>query len=137
MRYKLPGIEKKTVKSCADQTQVLLGLKKATVKRKPRKIETKPRERHEAKFRNEVIKYLRNKGYFVKGIENGVCGHLGRGVPDLLFFTSNRFFFCELKSEKGVLSPEQTEFREKCLLSGTGYILARKIIDIEKEIQCS
>lgn len=134
MRYKIPGHERKTVKSCALETQVLLGNVKPKKPRKERAKETSPRKQEEAELRRKVIKWLRSKGYLVKRIENGVCGHLGRGVPDILFFTHNRMFWLELKSKFGVLKKEQIEFRDRCIISGINYIEARGMNEIEEKI---
>lgn len=133
MRHK--GIERKTAKSSSNDWQVLLGNKQPDKIRKKRAKETKPRRQEEAEFRKVVIKHLRSRGYMVKRIENAVTGtHLGNGIPDLLFFTSTKFYFLELKSSTGVLRPEQIEFRYACERTGVGYILARSIKDIEDEI---
>ena len=117
---------------------------KAIKVRKARVQETKPREQPERDLRATVIKYLRGRGCVVKRLENGVWGKLGRGIPDLLFFTPvkgyncyppSRFFFLELKSTIGVLRPEQKEFKHLCGLSGTGYILARGVEELKNIIK--
>lgn len=109
----------------------MLGLAKPKKVRRERVKETHPREQQEAMLRKQVIKWLRSKGYLVKRIENGVCGNLGRGIPDILFFTHNKMFFLELKSKFGVLRKEQLEFRDRCVISGINYIEARNIEQIE------
>jgi hypothetical protein len=129
------GIEKKTIKSSANDFQILLGLKKPDKVRKVRAKETKPRRQEEAEFRKVVVRYLKSKGYYFKRIENGVTGkYLGNGVPDFLFFTRTKFYFLELKSQTGGLRDEQEEFKQACERTGVGYILARSIKDIEDEI---
>ena len=110
--------------------------------RKPRAKETSPRKQPERQLRADVIRYLRKKRCIVKRIENAICGrHIGRGIPDLLFFTPTngkylypRFYFVELKSSIGKLRPEQEHFKALCERSGTGYILARSVEDIERAI---
>ena len=112
--------------------------------RKVRAKETSPRKQPERQLRAEVIRYLRKKRCIVKRIENAICGrHIGRGIPDLLFFTPvkelnlyppSRFYFVELKSSVGKLRPEQEHFKALCERSETGYILARSVADIEGAI---
>lgn len=108
--------------------------------RKVRAQETKPREQPERELRKNIIKYLRNRGCSVKRIENSITRNLGNGIPDILFFTPvrgfncyppSRFYFLELKSDKGTLRPEQKEFKDLCGKSGTGYILARSVDDLK------
>src|SRR3990167_3504311 len=120
--------------------QVVLPDVKNPRKRFIRAKETTPREQPEREFRNEVIKYLRKKGCIVKRLENGVCGKLGRGVPDLLvfypthdeYFFSQKmlFYFLELKSDVGQLRPEQEEFKKCCEAAGVRHVVARTLDDI-------
>ena len=110
--------------------------KKVSV-RKKRAKETKPREQGEARFRVEVVRWLKKKGYYYKRIENGVCGLHGVGVPDFLFFNRRYFYWLELKFGVGILSKEQIVFKEHCIRSGINHITAYTIKDIEDAINQS
>ena len=135
-----PGFTKPNIKNCVQGVMVLAGLKQPKKPRKARAKETTPREQPEREFRNEVIKHLRKKGCIVKRMENGVCGKLGRGVPDLLVFCPTYdenffiqkmiFYFLELKSDVGQLGPEQEEFKKCCEAAGVRHVVARTLDDI-------
>ena len=79
---------------------------------------------------NQIIAYLRLKGYVVKKIYNGgVATRFDqrtkkivyrkkseefKGIPDLIAYNTSesKFFFIEVKSAKGKIKPEQREFIE-------------------------
>lgn len=61
MSYKTKGIERPTIKSCASSTQVMLGLKNPTVKRK---AEVKPRAKYQKREKlvvDDISDFLKNK----------------------------------------------------------------------------
>lgn len=138
MRYKLPGHERKTVKTCALETQVLLGNVKPKKPRKERAKETKPRDRAEDKLRTEIVKALRKNSCFVFRLEPATRGVWG--VSDLLVFTpKNKMIFMEVKTDKGRLSEDQLGFSELCILSDQKYVVVKTIqgaIDVVKDIPC-
>ena len=98
------------------QVGMYMGTNVMPVKRKPRALETKPREQPERLLRNEVIKELRKKGWEVIRIENGIGGRRNRGVPDLWVFHEYKRIagWIELKDIHGVLSLEQRIFQTYC-----------------------
>ena len=103
------------------------------------------RRQPEADLRKDVVKFFKKHGIYYKRIENSLPGTHAKGLPDFLIFTKvvgmnlyppSRFYFVELKSSIGKLRPEQEHFKALCERSGTGYILARSVGDIEGAIGC-
>lgn len=132
--YIIKGVPPKTVKSCAMDTQILLGNVKP---RKTRKVELSPRanyHRDEDKLRTEIIKSLRRAFCFVFRLEPSTRGVWG--VSDLLVFTRhNKMIFMEVKTEKGNLSKNQFGFSELCVLADQKYVVVTSVqqaIDIVK-----
>lgn len=87
-----------------------------------------------------IIKYCNSRGYVVGKIKvkgSMVHGRFIRdpylfiGVPDLLIFTP-KMYFCEVKANGGVQSPDQKIFQGLCERAQIPYILAHDIEDLEK-----
>lgn len=125
MRYKIPGVNKKTVASCALETQVLLGNVKPKKPRKPRANGYKC-DRAEDRLRTEIIKALRKESCFIFRLEPSTRGVWG--VSDLLVFTRhNKMIFMEVKTEKGKLSGNQFGFSELCVLADQKYVVVKSV----------
>lgn len=123
---------KDRIKSSIDLMKISKGEKvEVPKKRKPRKKETKPRNQEEAKIRADVIKELRKKGVQVMRIENAITGRHNTGIPDLWFFNINKrkAGFIELKTPKGILTGNQPQFREFCILCGIPHYIVRSVGD--------
>jgi len=87
----------------------------------------------------QIIHYLKARGAVVgktktMGVKRGrsFCfdPYTFRGFPDLCVFIKRKFYFIEVKAEKGVQSPEQKEFQQLAEDSGLTYILARSLDDV-------
>ena len=85
----------------------------------------------------EIMKQLKHRGCKVWHIENKLRGN--KGIPDLLVYKDGgasgcfppaRMTWVEVKAPKGVLSPEQKEFRELCIKAGVRHIIARSVADV-------
>jgi hypothetical protein len=100
----------------------------------------------EADFQATVIKLAQYLGWKVahfRGVRvlraNGSIRYQtpvqgdGRGFPDLVLVRRKRLIFAELKSEKGVLSPEQKEWLE-AVEAGGGEAYTWRVHDMD-EIQ--
>ncbi|MCB1711992.1 MAG: hypothetical protein KDH96_05835 [Candidatus Riesia sp.] len=128
-RLRISGIERKTKKSCAYETMVDLGLKKAPVKRKE---ETKPRvpyRREEDRIRTDIIKAMRKKGAKVWRVEPSFRGKFGLG--DLWFMYPQRGFagWMEVKSSNGKLSKAQRDFSRDCVRCNINYYVVRSELE--------
>ena len=100
--------------------------------RRPRKDKGMTRGKYnqlEAQLRKIVIKWLKKRGAKVWRIETAINHQLG--LPDILFFINKEMYWCELKSETGMLSKEQLLFEHLCCSSGINHIIARSIEDIK------
>jgi hypothetical protein len=87
----------------------------------------------------QIIHYLKARGAVVgktktMGVKRGrsFCfdPYTFRGFPDLCVFIKHKFYFIEVKAEKGVQSPEQKEFQRLAEDAGLTYILARSLDDV-------
>lgn len=96
-------------------------------KRKGRGKDKGQRKYEEAVLRKEVIKELRQRGCWVKRIENSICCDLGVDIPDLFVFNVNikKAGFIELKTLTGTLSPGQERFRDSCIICGVNHWVCR------------
>lgn len=99
----------------------------------------------EGKVKNEVIKYLRDRGHWVlphptTAVYDDILGTYRafnqnsgtRGEPDLLVFPKSSPIsptWIELKSEKGRLSADQVLFRDRALLWGHEHLVVRSAQD--------
>jgi len=101
----------------------------------------KPRKRSglEGRIQLQIIHYLKMKGAAVgktktMGVRDG--GHYRfdiytfRGFPDLTCFINNTLYFIEVKSPRGIQSPEQQTFELLCHQAGIHYILAKSLEDV-------
>uniref|UniRef100_A0A6M3KNV0 VRR-NUC domain-containing protein n=1 Tax=viral metagenome TaxID=1070528 RepID=A0A6M3KNV0_9ZZZZ len=95
--------------------------------------------RKETDIQREICKYLKIKGYFFwresnqRRFKNGV--HLKtwyeiKGKPDILILHKGMFIGVECKSEVGILSPNQKEFRRMWERNGGMYIVAKSVNDV-------
>ena len=58
-----------------------------------------------------------------------------KGQPDIIVISpSGKVIFAELKTEKGVLSSEQREFKKFCEITGLNYYVWRSLDDCIKSI---
>jgi len=90
----------------------------------------------ERKIQAEIVKFLRQVGYFVVVTSantpqaNGIAG-----MPDLLAFKADQVLMIECKSATGNLRPSQQVFQGK-ILEHTGkhvrYIVSRSMDDVIK-----
>ena len=53
-----------------------------------------------------------------------------KGVSDLIFQTDKCTYYIEVKTDKGIQSPEQKEFQERIESLGKVYLLVRNLNDI-------
>lgn len=124
--YKIKGIDKKTVRTCAEQTQVLLGLAKPKVKRKAETKPRKPYDRAEDRLRTEIVLALRRAGCNVFRLEPATRGKWG--LSDLLVFTpKDKMLFVEVKTDLGIISRDQAEFKVLCNRSDEAYCIVRSV----------
>lgn len=101
--------------------------------RKSRKKEIVPREtyrRDEDKFRNILIKYLRESGCRVIRVEPSFRGDFSLGDLWVSCLRTRWAGWVEAKSNIGKLSPGQIDFQEICKLCGVRYIVARDLVDV-------
>jgi len=131
-----PGIAKPTIKSCVAGVMVLAGKWPAKKARKARARETTPREQPERELRNTVIKELRRHGVKVMRVENSITGINNTGLPDLWVVNVNKNIagWIELKSLRGVLTGNQPQFREDCLLCGVKHWVVRSVSEAMEAI---
>ena len=110
------------------------------MKRAP--IKKKPRKNLEGRLQLAIIKMVRSLGYAIGKTKTVGIFRDGRfskdryvflGFPDLTMFVPE-LVFCEVKSEKGLMSPDQIEFAKLCTKAGIRYIVARKIEDVVEVI---
>lgn len=90
----------------------------------------------EKKFEEEVIWYLRNRDCIVSksGEMSTYHSHyIMSGMPDLFLFTPHKLqiAFVEVKTETGIWSKSQQDFKKICDAYKIIYILCRKIKDLE------
>jgi hypothetical protein len=86
----------------------------------------------EIETQKQVLDYLkfmkvfhwRNNAIPVKGRTfKGMCG-----TPDIIcILPGGQFFGIEVKTDVGILSHDQKEFREKCELLGAQYLVVREL----------
>lgn len=86
----------------------------------------------ETQIQKQVLDYLkmlkvfhwRNNAIPVRGRTfKGMCG-----APDIIcILPGGQFLGVEVKTETGILSHEQKEFREKCELLGAQYLVVREL----------
>ena len=87
----------------------------------------------EQEIQKEIIDYLTLNGWLVwknKNVNRGTGKYLPtfqRGVPDLTALKDGVVWFCEIKTEDGILSKEQEEFRDKILKKHGLWCLLRSI----------
>lgn len=66
---------------------------------------------------------------------NAVAG-LRKGIPDLAIVGRGRIYFVEVKTDKGVLSAEQEDFKDWCLMKGMcGWCCARSLDDVRAALR--
>lgn len=116
MPYKIPGIPVKTVKSCALETQVMLGNVKVKKARKPRAKGYKC-NREEDRVRPLLAKLLEKDGWILRRVEpHGRYGKKGFNLGDFWGHHEQRniMAWIESKSMDGELTPGQKKFRIDC-----------------------
>jgi hypothetical protein len=66
---------------------------------------------------------------------NAVAG-LRKGMTDLAIVGAGRVYFVEVKTDKGVLSAEQEDFKDWCLMKGMcGWCCARSLDDVRAALR--
>lgn len=101
----------------------------------------------EGRIQLAILKHLRANGVMCWRHEPNTYNHaLGRhisnpyamkGVPDILALHpdgSGRFLGIEVKTKRGVQSPDQKLFQRRCEALGGVYILARSVEDVDNLI---
>lgn len=99
----------------------------------------------EAPIQRAILDWLESRGTLhwrcsLGGLRIGKGGRRRNpmtGFPDIAGLQSGKFFTIECKSPKGVLSPEQLEWKEKLQLHGCIYIVARSLGDVELALQAA
>jgi len=94
----------------------------------------------EGKIQTEVLKYLKDKGYFAWRQNNlaiydpkmnGYRAHNGlKGVPDILAVVKGTFTGFEIKTPKGRQSADQKLFQKRLERNGGKYHIIRSIQDL-------
>jgi hypothetical protein len=97
--------------------------------RKERAKETRPREQPERELREHVIAELRKKGIKVMRLENSIVGKNNTGMPDLWVVNvyKNKAGWMELKSDRGILTGNQPQFRADCLRCNVNHWVVRSL----------
>jgi hypothetical protein len=90
----------------------------------------KRRQNPETIIRKQVVKYLREQGWFVFHNLQGVGCF--RGLSDLTAFKGGRTVWIEIKTPDGKQSREQWEFEQRVLDNGGEYVIARCVDDVRK-----
>ncbi len=71
--------------------------------------------------------------HFLEAMKFKATGLLS-GVSDLIIIHRSRIYFCELKTEKGVLSPSQKDFSLRIDLNGFQYKVFRSLVEFQEFI---
>lgn len=133
--HTIPGVEKKTVKSCAYETQVLLGNIKPKVKRRVEDKPRKPYDRAEDRLRTEIVRELKAIGCKVWRIEPSFRGRFGLG--DLYVITRSPtliHIWLEVKTKKGKQTKDQELFQVLCDSSCNAYYYI--VRSVEEALEC-
>jgi hypothetical protein len=89
-----------------------------------------------------ICDYLALKGYLFsrtnnapiydtkRGIHRKLPKYTRRGWPDICLIHAGKFYGIEVKSEKGVISPDQAELGRELIKKGGEYIVARSVTDV-------
>lgn len=138
---KIPGISahknfKDEMKAFPTLVKIHRGEKVEVKQRKKRAKETKPREQPERNLRNDIIKELRKKGIKVMRVENSITGRHNTGMPDLWVVNifKNKAGWMELKSDKGILTGNQPQFRNDCLRCNVNHWIVRSMSEAMEAI---
>lgn len=99
----------------------------------------------ESEIQEQIVSYLKMKGYFVFAVPNGTIlgannnfryanflkkqGVLA-GASDLIALKNGEAIFVEVKTQKGKLSTAQKQFKQDVEERGFNYIVARDVADI-------
>ena len=87
----------------------------------------------ETAMKKAIKDYLKYTGWFTFYNLNYGIG-VYKGISDLTAIKKGRVLFIEVKSKKGVQSKHQIDFERDVKESGSHYILARSVDDIDKYI---
>ncbi len=91
-----------------------------------------------------ILESLRYRGYFAQRMNSGATAYETKGkrrflrygfpgLPDIMvLLPSGQVLFIEVKTEKGLMSQPQTDFKETCDSLGVPHIIARSWGDVEK-----
>lgn len=84
----------------------------------------------EQKIKKEIKQYLRLYGWFVFHIHSQ-SKYAYPGISDLIAIKDGVTLFLEVKTDKGVLSSAQIEFRNNVESHGGKYFIVRSIEDVQ------
>lgn len=76
-------------------------------------------------------------GYFdarVGRFRKHTSPYVMRGTPDIIIVYKGQFIGLEVKAKKGIQSPDQREFEEKCQKNGGRYFIVRSVEDVMKAL---
>lgn len=124
--YKIPGIQKQTVKTAGVRALTAVGLIKPPKVRKQRESGYKC-DRQEDRIRKEIVIDLRKRGWNVRRVEPAFRGEFSLG--DLYVWRTDKkiMAWIEVKSPTGSLSEGQKEFQMACFLCGVRYHVVTSI----------
>jgi Holliday junction resolvase len=100
----------------------------------------------EAEIQDEIIKYLRLRGFVVIRMNSGAVKTEGRyivnyriipsgaasGLSDIIATKGERTIYIEVKTASGTMTNSQRNFKSLLDSVGTPYVLARSVQDVHK-----